>query len=85
VLKDLGPLHFFLGIEVTAIGNGLLLSQGKYAAELLQKAGMVACKLVPTPLSTSDKLSAHSGDLLGPQDATHYRSIVGGFQYFTLT
>jgi hypothetical protein len=46
---------------------------------------MVACKLVPTPLSTSDKLSAHSGDLLGPQDATHYHSIVGGFQYFTLT
>jgi hypothetical protein len=85
VLKDLGPLHFFLEIEVTTIGNGLLLSQGKYAAELLQKVGMVACKPVPTPLSTSDTLSAHTGDLLGPQDAMHYRSIVGGLQYLTLT
>jgi hypothetical protein len=76
-IKDLGPLHFFMGIEVTPIHDGILLSQGKYAAELLHKAGMVACKSVPTPLFTSKKLSAHSGDVLGPQDATHYRSIVG--------
>jgi hypothetical protein len=62
-LKDFGLLHFFLGIEVTTIGNGLLLSQGKYVAELLQKADMVAYKHVPTPLSTSDKLSSHSGDI----------------------
>jgi hypothetical protein len=84
-LKDLGPLHFFLGIEVTPIHDDILLSQCKYAAELLHKAGMVACKYVLTPLSTLEKLSSHSGDVLDPQDATHYRSIVGGLQYLILT
>jgi hypothetical protein len=46
---------------------------------------MVACKYVLTPLSTLEKLSSHSGDVLDPQDATHYRSIVGGLQYLILT
>jgi hypothetical protein len=37
------------------------------------------------PLTTSGKLSAHEGQVLGTQDATTYRSIVGGLQYLTLT
>ena len=37
-LKDLGPLHFFLGVEVTGLSNGLLLSQQKYIKKLLSKA-----------------------------------------------
>jgi hypothetical protein len=77
-LKDFRDLHYFLGIEVTKIKDGILLTQQKYATELLQRAGMIGCKLVSTPLSTSEKLSAYTGDLLGPIDATNYRSIVGG-------
>jgi hypothetical protein len=46
---------------------------------------MISCKPVSTPLSISEKLSAYAGDLLGPIDATNYRSIVGGLQYLTLT
>jgi hypothetical protein len=84
-LKDLGDLHFFLGIEVKKMNNGILLTQGKYAKDVLQRANMMECKPVNSPLSTSEKLSAHEGDLLGPQDATAYRSVVGGLQYLTLT
>jgi hypothetical protein len=85
-LKDLGDLHYFLGIEVTTIKDGILLMQHKYATELLQWVGMIGCKSAPTPLSTSEKLSAYTGDPLGPIDATNYRSIVGGgLQYLTLT
>jgi hypothetical protein len=84
-LKDLRELHYFLGIEVTKTKEGILLIQQKYVAELLKRAGMFSCKPCSTLLSTSDKLSAHAGNLLGPNDATNYQSIVGGLQYLTLT
>jgi hypothetical protein len=34
-LKDLGDLHYFLGIQVTQKSDGLCLSEGKYAMEVL--------------------------------------------------
>jgi hypothetical protein len=52
--------------------------------DLLKNAGMLRCKVVSTPLSTSVKLSLHNGDVLGPDDATRYRSIAGALQYLTL-
>jgi hypothetical protein len=84
-LKDLRDLHYFLGIEVTKVRDGILLTQQKYATKLLQRVGMISCKPVSTPLSISEKLLAYAGDLLGPIDATNYQSIVGGLQYLTLT
>jgi hypothetical protein len=84
-LKDLGELHYFLGIEVSKIRNGILLSQGKYSGDLLRRTGMINCKAVSTPMSTSEKLSAHEGTHLGLEDATRYRSVVRGLQYLTLT
>jgi hypothetical protein len=77
-LKDLGDLHHFLGIEATRSDQGLLLTQGRYAAELLRRACMNNCKPVITPLTPSDKLLANDGVLLGLEDCTRYRSIVGG-------
>jgi histone deacetylase 1/2 len=84
-LKDLGDLHYFLGIEVNKVSDGLILTQEKYASDVLKRVGMSDCKPVTTPMSTSEKLSVHEGDLLGPNDATQYRSIVGALQYLTLT
>jgi len=34
-VKDLGPLHFFLGIEAVRDPGGMSLSQSKYAMDLL--------------------------------------------------
>ena len=84
-LTDLGPLHFFLGIEVKPVASGILLSQEKYVQEILQRIGMKGCKSSPTPLSLSKKLSLHDGELLAPDDSTWYRSVVGALQYLTLT
>jgi histone deacetylase 1/2 len=84
-IKDLGPLHYFLGLEVKQIPDGLLLTQEKYASDLLTKVGMIHCNSVSTPLSSTESLSLHDGDLLGPEDSTQYRSIVGSLQYLTLT
>jgi hypothetical protein len=73
-----------LGIEVTKSSDGIVLTQEKYALDLLKKVGMSNCKPVAMPLSTSEKMSLHEGTLLGPNDATKYRSMVGALQYLTL-
>jgi histone deacetylase 1/2 len=43
-IKDLGDLHFFLGIEVKRTADSLLLIQAKYAHDLLAKVGMLDYK-----------------------------------------
>ncbi|XP_073360779.1 uncharacterized protein [Aegilops tauschii subsp. strangulata] len=84
-LKDLGDLHFFLGIEVKKIQDGIVLNQEKYANELLVRMGMKDCKPSPTPLPSSEKISAFEGQPLKEEEITKYRSAVGALQYLTLT
>ncbi|MBE1615976.1 hypothetical protein IDF54_14055, partial [Flavobacterium sp. SaA2.13] len=67
-LKDLGDLNYFLGIEVKKIQGGILLSQEKYATDILHRAGMSKCKSSPTPLSSLEKLSKEDGVLLSLED-----------------
>jgi histone deacetylase 1/2 len=84
-LKDLGDLNFFLGVEVRKVDNGIVLNQSKYAHDILARVGMTDCTGVPTPLSSSERITAQQGDLLGPDDSSKYRSLVGALQYLTLT
>uniref|UniRef100_A0A803PQB9 Reverse transcriptase Ty1/copia-type domain-containing protein n=1 Tax=Cannabis sativa TaxID=3483 RepID=A0A803PQB9_CANSA len=50
-LKDLGPLHYFLGIEVHRDETGLYLNQGKYVKELLTRTEMLHLKPSSTPMT----------------------------------
>lgn len=84
-LKDLGDLHYFLGIEVKKTEKGLLLTQERYAGDIIKRTGMSNCKPVSTPLCVSEKLWLNDGEFLGANDASQYRSIVGALQYLTLT
>jgi hypothetical protein len=84
-LKDLGALNYFLGMEVKQTTDDILLTQEKYASDIIRRAGMFSCKPDVTPMPTSEKLSAHIGDRLGPDDTTKYRSIVGALQYLSHT
>jgi hypothetical protein len=84
-LKDLGSLHYFLGIEVHQSSDGLLLTQEKYTKDILLRSGMVKCKPVSTPLAANEKLSLSDGTMLSNEDATTYRSVVVALQYLTLT
>jgi hypothetical protein len=82
-MTDMGELHYFLGISVRRTKDSLFLSQEKYALELLDKAGMLQCKSISTPVDTASKLAAQSSDPVA--DPTEYRSIAGGLQYLTFT
>jgi hypothetical protein len=82
-MKDLGPLSYFLGIQVQRTKEGFFLHQQQYAEDILKRAGMLNCKSAATPVDTKAKVSATAGTPL--KDQTFYRSIAGALQYLTLT
>ena len=49
-MKDLGMMHYFLGMEVWHNTNGISLGQGKYAVEILKRFKMMDCKAMTTPM-----------------------------------
>ena len=81
-MKDLGPLHYFLGLEVTYSATSIFLSQYKYAKDLLIRADLVDSKPVSTPMIVSQHLQADGNDFSA---ITTYRSLVGALQYLTIT
>ncbi|GJY74604.1 ribonuclease H-like domain-containing protein [Tanacetum coccineum] len=64
-MTDLGSLNYFLSIFVTCDSSGMLLSQRKYAIEILERAHMANCNPSRTPVDTESKL----GDNVAYSDA----------------
>jgi hypothetical protein len=82
-MKDLGLMHYFLGLEVWQRPDEIFLSQGKYTVEILQRFGMMDCKSMATPMVTNLKLlSDSSSDLVDP---TMYRQLIGSLMYLVNT
>ncbi|GJS61581.1 retrovirus-related pol polyprotein from transposon TNT 1-94 [Tanacetum coccineum] len=82
-LKDIGPLNYFLGIEIVPHVSGILLSQKKYILELLQSVGLANCNPVSSPMVTSSSLSLHDNTAFF--NPVKYRQVVGSLQYVTLS
>jgi hypothetical protein len=74
-MKDLGPLHHFLGITTEHRPQGLFLHQRQYAIDILERAGMSNYKPCSTPVDSKAKLS--QDDRPPVTDRTSYRSLTG--------
>ena len=81
-IKDLGELHYFLGMELLKVPNGLIMTQRKFAMELLKdfqcdQLTTSSCPLAPLPKGalTEDALV----------DAAIYKRLVGKLNYLTNT
>jgi hypothetical protein len=76
-----GPLHFFLGLEISQDALGIKLSQAKYAQDLLERFHMTDYKSAPTPFLLGVKLE--DGGETPLVDNTLYRQLVGSLLYLT--
>ena len=82
-IKDLGPLKYFLGIEVARNSEALFLSQRKYALEIVEECGLLGAKPIDFPMETNHKLGLATGKFL--EDPTQYQRLVGKLIYLTIT
>lgn len=82
-IKDLGILHYFLGIEVNYVHEGIFLTQQKFTTDLLKDCSIYVSKSAATPLPLNLKLNMINGPFL--DDPEMYRSMVGKLNYLTNT
>ncbi|PKI77175.1 hypothetical protein CRG98_002457 [Punica granatum] len=82
-IKDLGPVKYFLGIEVTRLNSSLFLIQRKYVLDILTKCGMLGSRPSLFPIKQRHRLSTSSSDLLS--DPRKYRRLIGRLIYLTIT
>ena len=82
-MKDLGLMHYFLGLEVWHSPEGIFLNQGKYVVEILKRFDMLKCKAMTTPMDTNLKLLVDASSEL--VDVTLYIKIIGSLMYLTNT
>jgi len=82
-IKDLGPLKYFLGIEIARGPKGMFLCQRKYALDIIEECGLLGAKPADFPIEENHKLALACGREL--PDATRYRRLVGRLIYLTIT
>ncbi|KAA0057482.1 putative mitochondrial protein [Cucumis melo var. makuwa] len=82
-MKDLGSLNYFLGFEVSRRSDGYLLSQAKYASDLLARSGITNSNTASTPLDPNVHLTPYDGVPL--EEVSLYRQLVGSLIYLTVT
>lgn len=80
--KDNGLATYFLGMEIDQEENQIIISQKKYAINLLSQYGFRDCKPVSSPMSTITKLNPNA-ELF--EDIQWYQSALGAILYYTNT
>ena len=82
-MKDLGLMHYFLGLEVWQQKGEIFLGQGRYTTEILKIFQMEDCRPMMTPMITNWKKIDTSED--DEADPTLYRQLIGSLMYLVNT
>jgi hypothetical protein len=82
-MKDLGLMHYYLGLEVWQMHGEVFLGQGKYVIKILQKFGKMDCKSMATPMVTYLRKLRDSD--FDPVDSSLYRELIGSLMYLVNT
>ena len=82
-MKDIGLMHYFLGLEVWQNPGKIFLTQGKYVVDILQRFGMQGCKSMNVPMITNLKKLRDSATSSQDVDSTLYRQLIGPDIYYT--
>jgi hypothetical protein len=80
-MMAMGPLHLFLGLDISQDASHIKLSQAKYARDLLERFHMTYCKSALTPFLSGVKLE--DGGETPLVDSTLYKQLVGSLLYLT--
>ena len=82
-MKDLGLMHYFLGLEVWKSPEGIFMNHGKYVVEILKTFDMLDCEDMATPMVNNMKLLFDETSEL--VDMTQYRHIIESLMYLMNT
>ena len=82
-MKDLGQIHYFLGLEVWQQKGEIFLGQGRYATKILKRFRMQDCRPMATPMITNRKKIDASEDK--DVDPTLYRQLMRSLIYLVNT
>jgi hypothetical protein len=82
-MKDIGLMHYYLGLEVWQKHGEVFLGQGKYTVKILQKFGMMDCKSMDTPMTTNIRKVRDSYS--DPVDKSLYQQLIGSLMYLVNT
>ena len=81
MMKDMGSLHYCLGVSIIQNVDGIWLHQKQYVLSLLRRFGLTDAKPVSTPADLNVKLVKDDGVSKEMTDKALYQSMVGSLLY----
>lgn len=82
-MKDLGLMHYYLGLEVWQNLSDIFLGQEKYIIKVQNNFGKMVCKSMPTPMVTN--LRKLRDTKFYWVDPSMYQKLIGSLMYLVNT